>query len=109
MGAAADPTAVVDPELRLRGLRNVRIADASIFPTMTSVNPVVTVLMIGERAADLIAGTLSAGTADRPSAATPEDPDDGNPRNQPTTDHRRRPAVEGLRPEGRQGRRHAAG
>lgn len=59
MGAADDPTAVVDPELRLRGLGNVRIADASVFPTMTSVNPVVTVLMIGERAADLIAKSAS--------------------------------------------------
>ena len=59
MGAADDPTAVVDPQLRLRGLGNVRIADASVFPTMTSVNPVVTVLMIGERAADLIAESSS--------------------------------------------------
>ncbi|MEU4427663.1 GMC oxidoreductase [Actinoplanes sp. NPDC024001] len=54
MGAADDPGAVVDPELRLRGFDNVRIADASVFPTMTSVNPMVAVLMIGERAADLI-------------------------------------------------------
>jgi choline dehydrogenase-like flavoprotein len=59
MGAADDPTAVVDPRLRLRGLANVRIADASVFPTMTTVNPVVTVLMIGERAADLIAESSS--------------------------------------------------
>jgi choline dehydrogenase-like flavoprotein len=54
MGAVDDPGAVVDPELRLRGLPNVRIADTSVFPTMTSVNPMVAVLMIGERAADLI-------------------------------------------------------
>jgi choline dehydrogenase-like flavoprotein len=59
MGAADDPAAVVDPELRLRGLTNVRVADASVFPVMTSVNPVVTVLMIGERAADLIAQSAS--------------------------------------------------
>jgi choline dehydrogenase-like flavoprotein len=44
-------------QLRLRGTTNVRIADASVFPTMTSVNPVVTVLMIGERAADLLCTT----------------------------------------------------
>jgi choline dehydrogenase-like flavoprotein len=55
MGADDDPLAVVDPRLRLRGFANVRIADASVLPTMTSVNPVVAVLMIGERAADLIA------------------------------------------------------
>jgi choline dehydrogenase-like flavoprotein len=59
MGAADDPAAVVDPQLRLRGLANVRIADASVFPAMTSVNPVVTVLMIGERAADLITESSS--------------------------------------------------
>lgn len=59
MGAAADEQAVVDPELRLRGVPNVRIADASIFPLMPSVNPMVTVLMIGERAADLIQAELT--------------------------------------------------
>ncbi|GAA2556640.1 GMC family oxidoreductase N-terminal domain-containing protein [Winogradskya consettensis] len=56
MGAATDELAVTDPELRLRGFTNVRIADASVFPAMTSVNPVVAVLMVGEKAADLIAG-----------------------------------------------------
>jgi choline dehydrogenase-like flavoprotein len=55
MGAAGDPGAVVGPDLRLRGFTNVRIADASVLPTMTTVNPVVAVLMIGERAADLVA------------------------------------------------------
>jgi choline dehydrogenase-like flavoprotein len=54
MGAAGDPLAVVDPDLRLRGLTNVRVADASVFPTLPTVNPVVTVLLVGERAADLI-------------------------------------------------------
>jgi choline dehydrogenase-like flavoprotein len=54
MGAADHPDSVVDPELRLIGFDNVRIADASVLPTMTSVNPMVAVLMIGERAADLI-------------------------------------------------------
>jgi choline dehydrogenase-like flavoprotein len=54
MGSADDPLAVVDPQLRLRGLAGLRIADASVFPTLTSVNPVVTVLMLAERAVDLI-------------------------------------------------------
>jgi choline dehydrogenase-like flavoprotein len=54
MGAAGDPLAVVGPDLRLRGLTNVRVADASVFPTLPTVNPVVTVLLVGERAADLI-------------------------------------------------------
>jgi choline dehydrogenase-like flavoprotein len=54
MGAAGDPAAVLDPQLRVRGLRGLRIVDASVFPTLTSVNPVGTVLMVAERAADLI-------------------------------------------------------
>ena len=52
---AEDELAVVDSELRLRGLKGVRIADAGVFPAMTSVNPMLTVLGIGERAAEMIA------------------------------------------------------
>ncbi|CCU75188.1 hypothetical protein BGHDH14_bgh06259 [Blumeria hordei DH14] len=55
MGAADDNMAVVDPELKIRGLKDVRIADAGVFPVMTSINPMLTVLAIGERAAELIA------------------------------------------------------
>jgi choline dehydrogenase-like flavoprotein len=54
MGAPDDATAVVGPDLRLRGFTNVRIADASVMPAMTTVNPVVAVLLIGEKAADLV-------------------------------------------------------
>jgi len=50
-----DPLAVVDARLRIRGLNGVRIADAGVFPTMTSPNPMLTVLAIGERAAEMIA------------------------------------------------------
>ncbi|KAJ2903899.1 hypothetical protein MKZ38_009185 [Zalerion maritima] len=50
-----DGMAVVDPELRVRGVKGLRIADAGVFPEMTTVNPMVTVLVIGERAAELIA------------------------------------------------------
>ncbi|MER5475393.1 GMC oxidoreductase [Streptomyces sp. NPDC002734] len=56
MGAADDPMAVVDPELRVRGLRGLRVADASVFPTMTAVNPMIGVLMVGEKAAELVGG-----------------------------------------------------
>jgi choline dehydrogenase len=56
MGAADDRLAVVDPELRIRGLEGIRIADASVFPTMTTVNPMIGVLMVGEKAAELIGG-----------------------------------------------------
>ncbi|MFJ6982280.1 MULTISPECIES: GMC family oxidoreductase [unclassified Streptomyces] len=54
MGAADDELAVVDPQLRVRGLQALRVADASVFPTMTAVNPMIGVLMVGERAVDLI-------------------------------------------------------
>ncbi|EEH19753.2 hypothetical protein PABG_02012 [Paracoccidioides brasiliensis Pb03] len=50
-----DPLAVVDPQLKIRGLKKVRIADAGVFPTMVTINPMLTVLAIGERAAELIA------------------------------------------------------
>jgi choline dehydrogenase len=56
MGAADDEQAVVDPELRIRGLDGIRIADASVFPTMPAVNPMIGVLMVGERAVELIGG-----------------------------------------------------
>ncbi|MEE1927959.1 GMC oxidoreductase [Streptomyces sp. TRM 70351] len=55
MGAADDALAVVDPELRVRGLRGLRVADASVFPTIPAVNPMIGVLMVGEKAADLLA------------------------------------------------------
>jgi len=58
-----DPLAVVDPELRLRAVPGVRVADASVFPSMPSVNPVVAVLMIGEKAADLLRETREADPA----------------------------------------------
>ncbi|MGW1028066.1 GMC family oxidoreductase [Streptomyces sp. NPDC002577] len=56
MGAVDDELAVVDPELRIRGLDGIRIADASVFPTMPAVNPMIGVLMVGEKAAELLRG-----------------------------------------------------
>jgi choline oxidase len=56
MGAPNDADAVVDPQLRVRGIDGLRIADASVFPRMVGVNPAMTCMMIGERCADLIAG-----------------------------------------------------
>jgi choline dehydrogenase-like flavoprotein len=52
---AKDEYAVVDPQLKIRGLKGVRIADAGVFPEMTTINPMLTVLAVGERAAELIA------------------------------------------------------
>ncbi|OAQ62732.1 choline oxidase [Pochonia chlamydosporia 170] len=50
-----DPQAVVDSRLKVRGLLNLRIADAGVFPIMVTVNVMLTVLAVGERAAELIA------------------------------------------------------
>jgi choline dehydrogenase len=48
------PNTVVDEKLRVHGLKNLRIADASIFPTMPSGNTNAPAIMVGEKAADLI-------------------------------------------------------
>ncbi|MFC4495922.1 GMC family oxidoreductase [Streptomyces ovatisporus] len=64
MGADDDSTAVVDPQLRLRGERGVRVVDASVFPTLPTVNPMVTVLLTAERAADLITGRAAPEPGD---------------------------------------------
>jgi choline dehydrogenase-like flavoprotein len=50
-----DDMAVVDSKLRLRGLKGLRIADAGVFPEMTTANPMLTVLAIGERCAEMVA------------------------------------------------------
>ena len=55
MGDEADPTAVVDPSLRVRGIDGLRVADASVFPSMIAININMTCMMIGERCAALIA------------------------------------------------------
>ena len=52
MGRADDPTAVVDSELRVFGVAGLRIADASVMPSITSGNTNSPTLMIAERAAE---------------------------------------------------------
>lgn len=60
MGPNTDPMAVVDEQLRVKGVRGVRVADASIMPLVTSGNTNAPTIMIGERAADFIKKTWKA-------------------------------------------------
>ncbi|KAI1267133.1 GMC oxidoreductase [Xylariaceae sp. FL1019] len=55
-----DELAVVDAKLKVRGFKNLRIVDAGIFPTIPSINPMVTVLGCAERAAELIVEEAAA-------------------------------------------------
>jgi len=56
MGPKWDPTAVVDPELRVYGVKRLRVAGGSIMPDIVSGNTNAPIIMIGEKAADLIKG-----------------------------------------------------
>jgi choline dehydrogenase len=56
MGRVDDPMAVVDPECRVIGVEGLRVADSSIFPTVTNGNLNAPSIMTGEKAADLILG-----------------------------------------------------
>jgi 4-pyridoxate dehydrogenase len=59
MGKASDETAVVDDELRVRGIDRLRVVDASIIPDHIGANLNAPVVMIAELAADLIRGRMA--------------------------------------------------
>jgi choline dehydrogenase len=56
MGAVDDPMAVLDPELRVKGVDRLRVVDASAMPKLPAVNPNITVMTMAEKCADLVRG-----------------------------------------------------
>ena len=56
MGDENDKTAVVDPDLRVKGIKGLRVVDASIFPNVTSGNTNAPVVMVAEKISDVIRG-----------------------------------------------------
>jgi choline dehydrogenase len=66
MGAAGDPLAVVDSELRVQGVAGLRVVDASVMPTLIGGNTNAPTIMIAERACDLIRGRPLLAPLDAP-------------------------------------------
>jgi choline dehydrogenase len=68
-----DAAAVVDPQLRVRGLDNLRVADASVFPSIIGGNTNAAVVMVAEKGSDMILGRapLAPETFDTPEHRTP--------------------------------------
>ncbi|WP_421014927.1 GMC family oxidoreductase [Glutamicibacter creatinolyticus] len=54
MGADDDVLSPLDAQLRVKGVKGLRVADASVMPELVTVNPNITVMMIGERCAEMI-------------------------------------------------------
>lgn len=58
MGTDDDPMAVLDPELRVRGVKGLRVADTSVMPLLNQGHTQMPAYAIGEKAADLIKGAF---------------------------------------------------
>jgi choline dehydrogenase len=58
MGDPARKETVVDPSLRVKGVDGLRVSDASVFPTMVTVNINNTVMMVAEKAAEIVCSVM---------------------------------------------------
>ena len=58
-----DAMAVVDPELRVHGLNNIRVIDSSIFPTIPNGNLNAPTMMVAERGADIVRGNIQSSSS----------------------------------------------
>ncbi|XP_046414122.1 glucose dehydrogenase [FAD, quinone]-like [Neodiprion fabricii] len=65
MGPRSDRNSVVDPALRVHGVKGLRVIDASIMPTITSGNTNAPVIMIAEKGADLIKSDWLTGNGEK--------------------------------------------
>ncbi|XP_069698999.1 glucose dehydrogenase [FAD, quinone]-like [Periplaneta americana] len=61
MGPAGDATAVIDPQLRVHGIPNLRVIDASSFPYVPNSNPISSIVMLAEKGSDLIKNDWQPG------------------------------------------------
>ena len=57
----ADPLAVVDPTLRVHGIEALRVVDAAVFPGIVGGNTNAPIVMVAEKAADMITGASRGG------------------------------------------------
>jgi choline dehydrogenase len=72
MGADDDSMAVLDEACRVRGIKQLRVVDSSIFPTIPNGNLNAPTIMVAERAADMILGKTMLSPTNQPVWIAPE-------------------------------------